>query len=612
MQDVDYTYVNPAPLVMPTYTAERRTPLEYINRCFQIIGNQLPIRWSVNAKCLLDESKDALSGIVTISRGDFTLYDGVDCLYILEGLLKSLRLKISQYKGCWYIWNETDLKQKGFNGYQLNGTTVTTYQTNINVLNPLILGTDNTIEAQKGVSNVVVTYNPIQDINIIPNGNFNSVSTGYELYWNSTNSTVSVAQDNISLRLVDELGQPERSLNWVNAGELYFESPNGQQYIPIDGRQFPQFTMGFRLMPQNYPYYSSGEKVDQISWEESKPFSIQLKYTIERLGVIEDYYLNEQGYWVRDTGGNFGISNLVDIGNYVYDIVFKGSAVQGQSFKATEYIEYDEQNKYPVDTIINFTQNYDSTESTINYIVSQEPNMFQKINANTLRFLGSGNRYYDSPTFQITNGNGVTTSNWINFISQNAKNGDVIEYQFQSKANAGSILFPDCGDVNIDYPNGKGYFSIRFKQIAGANTTLDDLWLKFDSTQKTFTFKDDSIKSDKEEFELNIGSGFNGFELTSFANDFSNTDKQMMFRHNGKIGSLPALYGWDYLVQNKAPRLIFNCTLIGELKPFNIVTIEGREYYFVSGSYNSENNQTQAVLKEVKINNTYNITLTIS
>lgn len=597
-----------------------RSPLYYIKRCLDIIDNRLKIRYALSTKSVINLDGDAFADVVQLNRMELPLYKDFDCSFVLENILKSFNLKMMQSNGYWYIVNQLDVQNGLMEGFEDDGERFTEY---IFFTPEHTMGNDSTIEVRKGFGSVKTVYNPIRDINVIPNGDFNAfekLPNGADkpLYWYSDGGNIysDPANDKrISMRPFDDFGRPERAavLDGVFAtgrNYYYFQNSNGERFIPIDGKNlYKDFTISFRMMPELYPEYPVGnDKAGQIDWL-SKPFGMQVNYTVEQDGNIEKWYLNEFGWWVRDTQGNFRmLSSSFDGENDTITMRFEGYGIANQQLRIRQYIE-DTPN-YVEDTIVTFPSNFQTLDATLNYIVNYDER-FTRVNTDTIRF-ESADRTWRDPEASIINTSGVTTTNYINLIVDQAINGDVIEFQFQSKANQGRILLPDPGNISEPLPDGNGRLSFIFSQAKGVRTTVDNLQFKFDDVKETYNMNLPDNKNSKEDLELRISSSFTGFNLTSYSTDFTSTEDYQMFVRNGITATLTEHYGRDFLRLNARPRCILSTTYLGEMRPYQIVELRGIKFVPLSMQYNSETNQTSGVFIELKDNNIDNIEVNIS
>ena len=609
-KDIKFTLGTATPIEMPTYMSEFNTPLHYLIRCFQLIKNELPIRWSVSTKSVLDINKDVLCGLISLNRTEFLLYEGVDAFFVLENILKSFNLKIMQSNGYWYVYNELD----EFLGYEYNNGVVTMYQEEVVNQPEYFLTNNNTFEVRKGIGKVVISYNPIKDLYVIPNGSFNQVITSLNkpLYWKADNGLITSdtsLNDRISFRITDDFGREERSVvldgtSNIESQIYYFESDTNNKYIPVDGHNlYKYFTFGFRMMPLYYPNNNEG----YINWLENKPFSVQVSYTIERNNVIEKYFLNEFGYWELDRFFSFRLvnSSFDEILNII-TLQFEGVGQIGQD---VSLITYD--NDGFGNVIINsdgfaLPSNFNSLDETLDYLAIQYNGVN---NGGGILTIPLSNISVKEPVFLVQNQQTFSTK-WIDLIVEEAINGDVIEYQFQSKASQGKIELPDPDDTHKLLPSGGGYLSFAFKQIGGVRTVVDELKFSFEEATETYTMKIND--NDSEEFELRIGSSFTGFDLTSYSLDFSTTKIYMMFVRNGVTATLPEHYGRDYLRLNARPRRVWTGQMKGEIKPYQITEIRGIDFVPLQVTYNTELNETSGSWIELVDNNLENLEINIT
>lgn len=607
--DFDYSVIYP--ITMPYGKANDLCPMYFIQAMLRKINNELPTIWNCEIKNLQDVTRDFLAGITELDpTGELVKNHNFTCDKLLEGIIQSANLTIQQVEGKWYIQDrQLTHKDEGIiEGYYMESGTAITYAEDVN-RNPTEINNDSVKMIKKAVSKVEVTYKNTRNENILPNGSFNLIGLSEPVYWQTNNGVVNIS-DPINGRLEDQYKNTEHSAQVEsNANTEYrLESVSGMPFINFDAHTlFPRFTIGFTFMPENYPTENI-DGINYIDWDE-KPLWLEVAYTATRNGITEDYYLNENGFWVRDVNTNMAITSTEireDLG-YI-DIVFRGAGVTGQKFTIYEYIE-DVPN-YRQDTIVTLPATYLTTEATIDYILTQLP-FATKIGTDTVRY-PIEHRYYMSPLVFVTNDPSlVTTTNQIQIIVDKLINGDVAQVQFTSKGSQGRIVIPDPGELVGVNDLGRGRMRFRFIQkLDNTITHFDDVYINVDDNNDKYILKLPALKDSKEDYELTISSSFSGFLLSSYMNDFSNSDANMLYVKNGVQATLTEHYGRDVLHWRSKPCKIFDCSFDGYVRLIDYITFYGLNFVTLSVSYNAETDITKVTMFEIKHEDLTNLEVT--
>lgn len=281
----------------------------------------LPIKW-VNT-LTNDEyplEADIFSGsLLWSARGEgFTDYNGTykDCMYILDGMLRSMQSRIVQSGGKWVIWRINDVTSGSFIHRETPATTGPLVITTSEVINEIkTIGKGNSFDynfiqedailtINKALKTVATTYSQDQRDNILPNGNLDIVipTVGLPLYWGLGGVTTDAILTTVSGGLGGGTGNYVDISNGASGGEARFEYDG--LYLPIDSDVLYNYiNFGFKFSIINgYVVDSNGF----IVWD-STPFKIRVWYFA---GAIT-YYLNENGFWTTTaTDIQISIPNL--------------------------------------------------------------------------------------------------------------------------------------------------------------------------------------------------------------------------------------------------------------------------------------------------------------
>lgn len=598
--DFDYSIVYP--ITMPDGRANELCPMYFIQAMLRKIDNELPTIWNCEVKNLQNTSRDFLAGVTELDpTGELVKNHNFTCDKLLEGILQSANLKMYQTDGKWYIEDKqfTHKSSGVLEGYYLESGAVIPYIEDLN-RTPTEITDDSVKMIKKAVSKVEVTYKNTHNENILPNGSFNMVGLAEPVYWKTNNGVVNVS-DAINGRLEDQYKNTEHSVQVTSAGntEYRLESVSGMPFINFDAHTlFPRFTIGFTFMPENYPP-KNVDGINYIDWDK-KPLALEVCYTATRNGITNDYYLNENGFWVRDTRvGLFRITaSEYDETLRRFRISFTGGATAGQSIELTEYIQ-DTPN-YVAYANLDFVSDL-ADESAVMAYLTQSPDIVQ-VNANTFDwFLDPNKRYFQNPIVLTSNPPGVTTTNRINIIVDKLINGDVAQVQFTSKGSQGRIVIPDPGELIGVNDLGRGRMKFRFiQQLNNTITHFDDVYINVDDNNDKYILKLPALKDSKEDYELTISSSFSGFLLSSYMNDFSNSDANMLFVKNGVQATLTEHYGRDVLHWRQKPCKIFDSSLDGYIRPSDYISFYGLKFVPLSVSYNAETDITKVTMFEMR------------
>ena len=612
MNGLDFTYTNPQGIEIDGVISEIRCPLNALRQCFNKLGNVLKIRWSCDLRSVVDGNRDFFAGVVPFdNHGELVTYIKPNCLWMIENIVKSANCHIKQQDGIWYIESLVDkIKSDGIlEYYEIDATMEDVIARKVivdnNIVNPREINDDSFFIYQKGLGKVKVEYENKMNENVLPNGSFNLVSVGLPVYWVGNNSILE-SEDGINNRLKDKADLDEKSIKFWSIepdkeGEMILNN-----WLCLDAKTlFPRFSLGFLLEPINY----QTKTVDQstyIDWEKV-PLKLQISYTTTRKNITEDYYLNENGYWIRDIkSGLVAISSeRLSTDNYDMKVEFNGRALEGQIVQI-DYVYDDGYGDSQVGQTYDITQNFDTTEDAVSWMAStynlQSPTPTSLIFPTYPRQIGESSVYIWNYSKALYN--------YIPILLDKTINGDIVQVQFTSKGQDSRITIPEPDSLNGVGDLGQGRMRIKFIQQAGRQCRIDDFYINIDDNNDVYIAELEDIKRSEGEYNMEISSSFSGFLLSSYMGDYSNSDSFMLYNKNGISATLTEHYAREILQWRNIPCKIYDGSLIGEIPINSYVTIHGKKYVPLSVDYNTETNQSKVVLFEANYSNLDNIKIT--
>lgn len=585
---------------------DNRAPIQYIRAILShesMLANGLPIVWSTSVRCDEFPNDDFFAGRLSIFNGIYlkqiTEFDNIDCLWLLYNLVKSGKGWLCQREGKWFIINEEDK-------IRLNGVLPTNEITEATGAQTAVVGSkdfnvnldgkelhDDAMTWYKQAIGVAdVSYNHVQQENIIPNGTFDYTTIGatpmdtVPLGWHFSNGLLPPSAPTITDRKGSAV---ELSFEHGQTGQddYVFELINP---LNIDGNVlYTDMQFGFTMMPMSG--FPLSPDLGLIQWNQF-PFRISVKYRAVKDGVEKDLYLNEFGFWSDE---NLDPNQKVDR-FFTYDSgsfnAFQVEFNQTSSFYTGDQFEITiVKNGVTQSYVVVFTETMD-VRSGIDYIATKVPNSNRMTSPfYALQVSGvdmSGNTAVMSKVDQYYK--------YILPEMPQAKLGDAITYQFSTKGNAGRILLPDTGSLySKDATAGK--LSIHFHVKAGQRYILDELWMNTNPNNDRYELIVDEANS-REQFEMGISSSFSGFMLSSYMQNWGNANKTMNFSDYTASGKrLTELYGRGIMHWRSAPRMIYSGSFkVDSFEPFSLFTVGDKKYTPLTYDYNINKGQLTGLI----------------
>lgn len=268
------------------------------------LGSDLPVQWYNKVVNMEYPGEDVMSGSVRWStRGEgYNDYNGTlkDCMYILEGMLRSMQMRIVQVDGLWTIYRINDMIDDagGYVGFK-NLTGLDTFEImNSDYFVPLqsisddrdnfkVTQNDGTFMNKPAFKRVVTKYEQSQRDNILPNGNMDLWFQGSPLYWELLSDGTATYEQFNSLS-----AQTGNSIKISNFGSANATLQLSLGALPIDTDilySYINFGFTFSILA------GAVVNADQIiQWGDNGKLVLNIYY-IAGDGVF--YYLNQFGFW---------------------------------------------------------------------------------------------------------------------------------------------------------------------------------------------------------------------------------------------------------------------------------------------------------------------------
>lgn len=306
------------------------TILNYIRKILFFSLNlnlPLPLRWVNtlrNQAFPLEE--DVFMGSVrwSVYGEGYVDYQGnsKSCLYILEGILRSMRCHIYQANGKWNVERLNDVATGIYTYREIPATlvgnptpTIVTDYSALKYITSISLNGDYSfieddavLTSKQGLKAVKATYQHDQRENIVPNGGMNQFTfeDDQPIFWQ-------MSGDGTIERINSIYDRNGSSVKVTGAGD-YFEM-DGE--LPIDSEiLYPTINFGFKFSPiDGFPLNMD----DTIQWEAGGIFEVQVKLSDNG---INTYYLNEFGFFTTTpTTVKTPVENMKigDVGNINFD-----------------------------------------------------------------------------------------------------------------------------------------------------------------------------------------------------------------------------------------------------------------------------------------------------
>src|SRR5690606_31355998 len=234
------------------------------------LDNILPIRWSVSLRNLNYPLSDALAGLTEINNdGKLSLLTEKSAFWWLKNICQSLGCWVIQQHGYWYIYNYADKIDKDgvLDFWQIETTSTSTEVATSVTIDLNVNGNDFVNEnaswwVKKPIGGVKVTYqNTTDDGNVVPNGNFDLVSTGMVIDWRMSDNSAIGYENPINGRIEGHSADINSTLNnndrtvtfgftTLDCDTLFKNCTIGFTWLPISGYELtPEGNIDFSKFP---------------------------------------------------------------------------------------------------------------------------------------------------------------------------------------------------------------------------------------------------------------------------------------------------------------------------------------------------------------------------
>lgn len=542
-------------IIVDGVTSSRRAPIHAIRTVLfneRHLDNTLPIRWSCSLKNLRYPISDAIGGQTDFDKdGKLSLLRNKTAFWWLDNLVKSLGCWVFQQDGYWYILSYTDLlSNDGILDFWEISTeiytpvTATSVSIDLNIQGSDFVNENQTFFSKKPLSGVNVTYQNTTDSgNVIPNGTFDNWSFGALVDWGFED----IAGDSPLLEQYESLnkrtGYAVRVANDGTATQSAVFSFFGT--MPLDTKVlYKQMTWGFTFMPQfGFAYYTD---TGIINFEQT-PLKVSVTFTWKG----ETWYLNEYGYWWNENTAT--TQQKVEIAEnrpgapgfyllFTRDVAFQPGDVIYVSVLRSGVVE---NHTIVFDTLM-------TTQQGIDLMMGQIGNCTQIIGIPDKMGFRIENVTYPSVANTVKLGKTKDAVENINVINvDGVKINDIVQIQFTGKGGNSEILFPEIDNYNgID-----GRLDIKFTIPPGQAFVLDELYMNVANDNDIYSIVLDSSKNSKEDYTLEISSGFSGNLLSSYKDRYYNANESMLWT-GGK--TLTQIYGETIMNWRNKPCRIFD------------------------------------------------------
>lgn len=563
--------------------SKRRIPLNAIRLALYSgsnLGIELPVIWQSPYK-RDNDSSDMLAGNTELNAyGDLSIVLDNDktLKWWVDNILKSSVTWLFQQWGRWFIINyPTLVKEDGMlTVNEVVGTSDTTapeFQVNL-----LFDANDFVNEnafwfGKKPFGTVINRYNAVtDDNNVVPNGGFEIT----DRYWTVTDQSTAYLTYEESIN-----GRDGQSLQVDNTQSLFNPNPIDTYVtfgsIPLDTETlFKNATLGLKWLPMEGYAVDVDDFIDFTKF----PINIRISYEFDN----KTYFLNEFGYW---SDKNIEPNQRVERYDYNpaqqwFNIQFRqnidfeyGDVVKIQFIRNANWESYR----------IKFNESMSVTDG-IAYIRTFINNTSSP-NAWTLTI----HSVDPAPAFNrasVEKEDDYYKTIEIEELGGKIKHGDVLDIQFNSSGKASSVKLPQ----------GMGRLSFEIFSKANTKMRLDDVYFKVDDVNEQVEVSIYGTKNAKDEYEMEISSGFSGHQVSSFMERYDKANESA-FWEGGK--TMTEVYATEVLNMRNKPLRVFSGSIDGVID-WGLLEIKGKKYLPLSIKLNCKDSISDIVAVEAIYN----------
>ncbi|MVZ62149.1 hypothetical protein [Sphingobacterium humi] len=573
----------------------------------QQLGINLPIRWS----CSIEAINTSISGepfqnlrwsqfgdgfLVNTTTGNMRYQS---CKYIVEGLTKALQCRIVQADGAWWVIGIKEHLADVIAYRECANSTglpVITEHTrdSLRVVGEdyKFINEDAVLTATAANKSVTVTYEHNQLANILPNGGLEQRSLGALMWWGVQGGTFAYESEIGSIT-----GRGGSAVKLINSGPdpAVFKLLNP---LPIDAHTlYNIFEFGFSFMAiDGYPLNPENGRID---WRNNE-IKVSVKYTVNNNGTIEDWYLNEYGYWQNTNGpANQQVisTSWHPAGNAFYihfdpaKSFFTGDVVFIQFVRDGVVIGRE----------VLFEETMDVT-SGVAFIVSKIQDGYTSGSSNLLTINNTQNHPANTAWTE-------KEADYFKYISFTVQGLELNYSAAITYTGAGSLenKIIDPGVINLTTGNKEGLLSVEFVMPAGKTYVLDDIWLSVNHNKDVYKASHEESNNTKNlDISLPISSAFSGFYTSNLMRSYSTSNTDWLFTDGTDIGSLTELYARSALRCLYSQNIVFNGSIstLGKdwsfIDNYSIATLDGKKFLPNRSIYNTEKNEVNLIALEYR------------
>jgi len=215
----------------------------------------------------------------------------------------------------------------------------------------------------------------------------------------------------------------------------------------------------------------------------------------------------------------------------------------------------------------------------------------------TVRYDAGGVEYYLNEF-----GFWTTTSTSITITIAALKLGDVAQVDFNSKQD---IIMPLPTDIPIERQNEPKIY-VGFQIPAGRVVVYDDIYINVGSNNDVYESEyTDSKNTGKDEINLKISSSHNGFYVSNFMTEFSNSGLEKFFSDPKISGVTLTEMTSHAILRNKyKSSLVMDLSMYAEnykyTEIYTIQTLGDKKFLPLKSSWNTETNTINLTLVEIR------------
>lgn len=562
------------------------------------LGLSLPIYWVnelVNDQFPLEE--DVLSGSVRWSaRGEgFTDYNGnyKSCMYILEGMLRSMQMRLKQTDGKWIIWRVNDVVSgeitykytpATLSGFEINETTI------INEIKFLagngegdysLIEEDAILRSIPALKTVTTTYKEDKRTNILPNGNMDIVvsTANAPLYWQATGATIE------SIPSLSEAKGSAVQVTNAASGSGYLRAGQAPKSILVPPGIRYEISFYFKGVAQTGDKIVLTDRNQNGEDQGSYSYTVPLEFNGNTEGALNNF-ASVFPSKPRAAAVDYNADTQEWRFNY---IGFTGDIAGSQTITTASQSNFTHIGFLPIDTdILYSTINLGFKFAIMNGYALNENGIIDWGNTpNQIRVT-----YRRGATIFYLNENGfwVDTITDIQISVGQLKPGDIAQVDFNSKQDI-KMPLPDVTPIErTNFPEIK----IEFLIPSGRRILLDDVYFSVQDNSDVYKAEYVSSKNTgKEDYELTISSAHSGFYVSNYMTEYTQSGVEKFFSDSKLENATLTEMNSHAIIRNRYKASeVFEGSIYGRGYKYNeiykIKTLGDKKFLPLKSSWNTE------------------------